>query len=268
MQRAEINDLSICCELGGDGYPLVLIMGLAADLNWWDPELLDALRKGFRVLAFDNRGAGRTSTPDQGEFTIAMFADDTASLMDAFGIERGNVLGLSMGGMIAQELALKYPDKVEKLVLCATHCGGKQHAPTSQEVIRILADQSGGIEGLFQRLLQLMWPSDYLEANPEFVQRFRERFMIAPITAVNAARQFMAILNHDTCDRLPEIKAPTLVATGTEDMLIPPENSRIIAERIPGAKLIEYQGAGHGFMWQLREAFEKDLLEFLGQPLG
>jgi pimeloyl-ACP methyl ester carboxylesterase len=267
MQQAEINDLSICCELGGEGYPLVLIIGFAADISWWDPELLDDLRKSYRVLAFDNRGAGRTSTPDEGVFTLEMFADDTASLMDAFGIERGNVLGLSMGGMIAQELALKYPHKVEKLVLCATHCGGGEHIPTSEEVIKIIADRSGGIDGIFQRILQLMWPSDYLEANPEFVRRFRERFMVAPITGENAMRQFMAILNFSTCDRLPEIKAPTLVAAGNKDILIPPENSRIIAERIPGAKLIEYEGAGHGFIWQRRSEFEKDLLEFLGQPV-
>lgn len=184
--------------------------------------------------------------------------------MDAFGIDRANILGFSMGGMIAQKLALKYPEKVTKLVLCSTHCGGEHRVSPSEEVLQMMVDRSGGLDGIFERTLQLTFPNDYLDANPDFIERFKERFMIAPCSEVNAVRQFIAILNFSTYDHLPEIKAPTLVATGTQDIMVPAENSRIIAGRIPGAKLIEYEGAGHGLMWQLRNAFYKDLLEFLG----
>jgi pimeloyl-ACP methyl ester carboxylesterase len=265
MEQVKVRDLSVCCEVVGDGYPIVLIMGLTANMNWWDPELVDALSKKYRVLMFDNRGAGRTVTPKEGEFTCELFADDTAALMEAKGIKRANILSMSMGGMIAQELALKYPEKVNRLVLGCTFCGGEHTVQASHEVVQILMDRSGGLDGLFDRALMLMFPKNFLDANPDFVKRFKERYMRAPISGANAMRQFMACVRISTYDRLPEIKAPTLIAAGTDDILIPPQNSRLLAQRIPGAKLITYKGAGHGFMTQARDAFLKDLLGFLAQ---
>ena len=263
MEQVKVRDLDICCEVVGDGYPLVLIMGITANMDWWDPELVDELSKKYCVLRFDNRGAGRTVTPREGEFSCEQFADDTVGLMKAKGIERANILSMSMGGMIAQELALKYPERVNKLVLSCTFCGGKHTVQASDEVRQILMDQSGGREGLFDRVLKLMFPKDYLDANPDYVKGFKERFLRAPMRASNAMRQLMACVSINTYDRLPKILAPTLVACGADDILIPPQNSRILAERIPGAKLIEYPGSGHGFMSQLRETFSKDLLTFL-----
>ena len=263
MEQVEVRDLSVCCELTGEGYPLVLIMGFSANMDWWDPELVDDLSKKFRVLAFDNRGAGRTVTPDEGEFTIELLADDTVALIDALAIEKAHIVGMSMGGMIAQELALKYPEKVDKLVLGCTNCGGEQSVPPSQEVLQTMMDRSGGVESICQRTIEVMLPKEYLKANPDQMEILKERFMRAPCTDANSLRQVTAILGHNTYDRLPEIKASTLVATGTADILIPPENSRILADRIPGAKLVEYEGAGHGFGYQCREASTRDLLEFL-----
>lgn len=263
MEKVMVGDLDVCCEVVGDGYPIVLIMGLTANMDWWDPELVDTLSKNYRVLMFDNRGAGRTVTPREGEFSSELFADDTAGLMKAKGIERANILSMSMGGMIAQELALKYPERVNKLALSCTFCGGKHMVQASNEVQKMLVDRSGGLEGIFERVLKLMFPRDYLDANPEFVERFKERFLRAPTSAYNAMRQFMACMRVSTYDRLSTITHPTLVACGTDDILIPPENSRLIAKRIPDAKLVEYQGSGHGFMTQARNAFLKDLLGFL-----
>ena len=263
MKQITVGDLKICCESVGYGYPIVLIMGLTANMDWWDPELVDALSQKYRVLMFDNRGAGCTITPDDGEFTCEMFADDTAALMDAKGIKRANILSQSMGGLIAQELALKYPEMVNNLVLGCTFCGGQHMIQASQEVMQILMDRSGGLDSLFDRVLKLMFTKDFLDANPDFVKQFKERYLRAPISNANALRQFMACAKSDTYERLPEIKTPTLVATGTDDPLIPPLNSRILAERIPGAKLIEYKGSSHGFMSQARDAFIKDLLDFL-----
>jgi pimeloyl-ACP methyl ester carboxylesterase len=183
--------------------------------------------------------------------------------MDAKGIKRANILGMSMGGLIAQGLAIKYPKRVNNLVLGCTFCGGKHMIQASDEVMKILMDRSGGLDGKFDRMLKLMFMKDFLEANPIFVKNIKERYLRAPISDLNSLRQFMACVKSDTYERLHEIKNPTLVVTGTDDVLIPPQNSRMLAERIPGAKLIEYKGSGHGFMSQARDAFIKDLLEFL-----
>ena len=131
------------------------------------------------------------------------------------------------------------------------------------EVMLILMDQSGGLDGRFDRMLKLMFTENFLKANPDFAERLKERYLRAPISDANSLRQFIACAISDTYERLSEIKNPTLVATGTDDPLIPPQNSRMLAQRIPGAKLIEYKGSSHGFMSQARDAFIKDLLDFL-----
>jgi pimeloyl-ACP methyl ester carboxylesterase len=264
MKYAQVGDLNMCYELRGDGPPLVLIMGLTANMDWWDPETLDALYERYRVLVFDNRGAGRTETPETGDFSCAQMADDTAGLMEALGIERAHVVGVSMGGMIAQELALSHPDKVDRLVLCVTFCGGKHTVYATQEVLQTMADTSGTADDMIRRILSIMFPAEWLEANKDHFDDFRERYLRAPCTPHNTVRQFMGTTKLDTYDRLPSIAAPTLVMCGAEDVLIPPVNSRTIAGRIPGAKLIEYPGSGHAFQSQLREEFVRDLTDFLG----
>lgn len=263
MEQVAVRDLKICCKSVGAGYPLVLIMGFTANMDWWDPEFIDALSRRFHVVIFDNRGSGRTVTPDDGMFTCEMFADDTIALMNAKGIERANILGMSMGGLIAQELAIKYPERVNNLILACTFCGGQHMIQASDEVMKIMMDRSGGIDGLFDRTLKLMFTKDFLNVNENYVNNFKERYFRAPISDANTVRQFIACAKADTFNRLPEIKNRTLIATGTDDPLIPPQNSRILAERIPGAKLIEYPGCSHGFISQLRDIFIKDLLDFI-----
>ena len=263
MEYIESPDLKICCEMVGNGDPIVLIMGLTASMNWWDRELVDALARQYSVLIFDNRGAGRTVTLSDREFTCELFADDTIALMDAKGIRRASILGMSMGGLIAQELAIKYPDRVNNLVLCCTFCGGKHMINASDEVLKMLMDRSGGLNGAFERLLNLMFTQNFLNASQDYVKNFKQRYLRAPINAFNAVRQFMACMKSDTYERLSEIKNPTLVATGTDDLLIPPQNSTILASRVPGAKLIEYEGCGHGFISQAHNDFLKDLFDFL-----
>lgn len=262
-QYIEAGDLKICYKLQGTGCPLVLIMGLTAGMDWWDPEFIDALSTKYRVLMFDTRGAGRTVTPPEGDFSIEMFSDDTALLMDKLGIEKAHVFGFSMGGIIAQALALRYPGKVSKLVLGGTFCGGKETVMPSPEATKMLLDASGGLEGLFSRCLELMFPWQFLADNPGYAEDFRRRFMAAPVTPHNARRQLVASMKLGTYSMLPEIKVPALVVTGRDDILIPPRNSHILAERIPGARLIEYSGAGHCFMSPAREQFTRDIMEFL-----
>ena len=134
MPKVKVNDIQIYYEVKGKGFPLVMIQGLSYSLDGWDPRLVEELSRKYKLVLFDNRGAGRTDVSDR-EYTMKLFADDTAGLMDALGISKAHVLGLSMGGMIAQELVLNYPEKVAKLVLCST---GSQWC-FSQEASRILS---------------------------------------------------------------------------------------------------------------------------------
>ncbi len=241
-----------------------MITGFTASMDWWDPEMVDYLSSKYRVLIFDNRGAGRTVTPETGDFSCEMFASDTASLMNELGIVKAHIFGFSMGGVIAQKLTLRYPGKTGKLILGGTFCGGKETVMPSPEVLKILMDSSGGIEGIFSRTQKLMFTEEFIKSNPGFIKDFRKRYMSAPISARNTRRQFIASMKTDTFEDLPGIKSPVLVVTGGKDILIPPRNSHILAGRIPGAKLIEYPDAGHSFMSSDSKKFIKDMVEFLG----
>ena len=263
MEKVTVGDLDICCQVMGEGSPLVMIQGLTSNMDWWPPQMLADLSSNYKILTLDNRGAGRTEAPP-GEFTVKQFADDTAGLMDACGFERAHVMGVSMGGMIAQELVLNYPEKVDKLALCATFCGGQESVLAPPEVLAKLADRSGTDEERVRRTLTLLYPEDWLKEHEGHFDEFFEAWSKVPTTDENALRQFMATATFSTYDRLPLIDRPTLVASGAEDILIPPENSRILADRIPGAKLMMYEGAGHGFINQCMEEFTSDLIEFLG----
>lgn len=260
--KVRVGDIEVNYRVMGEGSPLVMIMGLTANMETWEPWLLEALSRRYRVVVFDNRGAGLTDAPP-GDFSMKQFADDTAGLMESLGIERCYVLGESMGGMIAEEVALNHPDLVEKLVLCCTFCGGEQAVFPEQKVIEMLLDREGTPEEIVRRGIPIIFPDDWVASNPGPVEEFVKRGLVNPISTENALRQGQAIFGFSTYDRLPHISCPTLVACGTADVLVPPENSRILAERIPGARLVEYPGRGHGFTAQLCDEFLSDLISFL-----
>lgn len=263
MEFLPVRDLKVCCRSIGTGYPLVLIMGLTAHMDWWDKELIDALAERYQVLMFDNRGAGRTSTPEEGNFTCEMLADDTIALMDVKHIARANILGVSMGGLIAQQLAIRYSERVNKLILGCTFCGARHMIQPKEEVMQMLMDKSGGLKEVFHRTTELMFTEKFIRNRQDYIADFQERYLRAPISGKNALRQFLAIGQSDTYDRLPQVKNLTLVMTGTEDRLVPPQNSQILTSRIPHAKLVQYEDTGHGFYTEAREAFTKDVIDFL-----
>lgn len=262
-ESVTVGDLEMQYRVMGEGEPLVMIMGLTANMDTWEPALLERLAERYRVVVFDNRGAGRTGAPP-GPFSMRLFADDTAGLMEALGLERAFVLGDSMGGMIAQEVALNHPEKVEKLVLCCTFCGGEQAVFPGPEVLAVLTDRTGTPEDVIRRGLAIVFPDEWVESNPGQVEDFVRRALLHPISDENAERQGEAIFGFSTYDRLPQIGCPTLVACGTADVLVPPENSRTLADRIPGARLVEFPGGGHGFSAQFHDEFARVLTEFLG----
>jgi len=258
MPHVKVNDINMYYRVVGDGFPLVAIMGLAGNSDWWPRGFVEQLGRHYQVILFDNRGAGRTDAPES-EYSIPMMARDTAGLMAALGIKKAHVMGLSMGGMIAQEIALLFPEAVDQLVLGCTNCGPLHSIPPTAETLQTLAESITSPE----KTLDLVFPPRFVAENPEKVQEFVSRIAIAPMPPGPFQRQIGAVAAFDSFERLPEITAQTLVLTGDLDVLIPPENSQIIARHIPNAELITIPGAGHLFIDQYPEQVLEILLNFL-----
>lgn len=248
MPTTRVGDLNMHYEVLGDGPPLLMVMGLASSLMDWGSVVPARLAGNRKVILFDNRGAGRTDHP-AGPYTMPQLAADAVGLLDALDIERADVFGVSMGGMIAQHLVLDYPDRVDRLVLGCTQPGGRRVVPARPEVLALLTPVPGMDPVEARWLAQpILHTAGYIDTNRDaLMERIRETAPFrSPVHALDA--QLGAIgRTHDVFDRLGEIRAPTLVVTGTEDVLIPPVNSRILAERIPGATLREILGAAHLF---------------------
>ena len=234
----------------GGGEPLLLIMGMSGThLAWGDP-FLDELAADFSVIAYDHRGVGRSSRVEE-PFTLAELADDAAALLDGLEIESAHVLGVSMGGMIAQELALRRPEMVRTLVIGCSYAGGEGSALTPPETFRRLAD--AWPSGDRDRALRAAWDinvSERYAGRPGAFEAWREMASTLPVALPVIGLQLQAIAPHDTSERLERIAAPTLVVHGTEDQMLPPANAKVIASRIPGARLQWMEGIGHLFWWE------------------
>ena len=266
MPSAKVGDLRIHYEASGEGEPLLLIMGLGANLDWWDPRLVEALSRDFRTLRFDNRGTGRSGDSEE-EYTMRTLADDAAGLLDALAIPRANVLGASMGGMIAQELALAHPERVGRLVLYSTHCGGPHSVPPSPEALGIMARLAGAAStDEAARLTTLLcFTKESVEENPAAVESWRREAFKVPTSQATLLRQLQAIAGFDAYDRLPGLKVPTLVLHGARDILIPPENGSVLAKAIPGSRLVVLEHSAHGLAEDV-EAVIRSVREFLQSP--
>ncbi|HYB06547.1 MAG TPA: alpha/beta hydrolase [Nitrososphaerales archaeon] len=254
MPKLNVNDIQIYYEVHGEGIPLVMIMGLGANLDWWDPRMVQELSKRFMTVLFDNRGAGRTDVSDR-NYTIRLLADDTAALMNGLGISRAHVLGISMGGMIAQELALNYPQKVEKLVLCSTFCGGEKSVLPSGDVMGTLTADRGTMshEEVVKMVIPVILTEDFVKKNPELVELLMQRILKSPISVEPYRRQLSAVLEFNTHARLPQIKAPTLILCGRKDILVPPGNGPILAEAIPNSRLVYLERSAHALAEDMDE---------------
>ncbi len=253
--RVRVNGIEIYLEEHGDGFPVLLIMGLGANLDWWDPRLVQGLSETWRTVLFDNRDVGR-SDRSPGEYTIGSLAEDAAGLLTAQGISRAHVLGISMGGMIAQELALSHPEKVERLVLCSTYCGGTHAIRPSPSTLRTMMQIAGAgtPEEAARLTVSLCFTPEFAQANPEGIERWVKQVLRSPTPPESQVRQLQAIAAFDTFDRLPGIRSPTLVLHGKRDILIPPGNAPILAHAIPGASLHVLEHSAHGLAEDLDEA--------------
>jgi pimeloyl-ACP methyl ester carboxylesterase len=244
------GDISLDCERSGSGPPLLLIMGMSGTALHWGEPFLRALRPDFETITYDHRGVGASTRLD-GPLTIAQLGADAAALLDALELDSAHVLGISMGGMVAQELALQHPERVRTLTLGCTYCGGAGSSLTPPDVIRRLTEAMSS--GDRARALRVAWEinvSGAVAADEKSRARFlaiaERRAVAVPVIMA----QIQAVLGHDTRVRLGQLRAPTLVIHGTEDQMLPVGNAPLIASLIPGARLEILDGVGHMFCWE------------------
>ena len=261
MPTIQTNRLKMYYELHGAGEPLLMIRGLGSTSEGFKPQI-EGLAPHFRVISFDNRCVGRTEQPQE-PFTIADMADDTAALLDALNVESAHVFGVSLGGMVAQEFALRHPRKVRRLGLACTHAGPRTAARAPDWAIRIF-DESRDMprRDALKHSVPILFSTKTVDEHPELVEE-----ALAVMENNNQPKssyllQLGAVMKHDTIDRLSEITHPTLVMTGTDDTLVAPGNSRMIAKRIPGARLIEFEDTGHVFFTEKPDEVNRVLIDF------
>lgn len=246
MPFLKVGDLNMHYHVRGKGPPLVLIMGLSGDLTWWE-RLAGRLEDRFRLILFDNRGAGLTDKPEQ-KYSIPLFASDTTGLMDGLGVSRAHVFGVSMGGMIAQEVALRYPGRVERLALGCTHSGGQgMIMPSAEAIQKMTLTRGKSLEEIGRQIISILFSPSFQARDPQCIETMVRRYVSNPPERKAFTSQFWAVLGHNCFDRLQEIRKSTLLLTGDEDVLVPPDNSRVIESRIPGSRLLILPGAGHAF---------------------
>jgi len=249
-------------EEHGSGFPLLMINGLGSDHLEWLHQL-PAFEARFRVVVFDNRGTGMTDVPP-GPYTTGQMADDAASLLRALGIPRAHVLGVSMGGMIAQEVALRHPDLVDGLVLGCTGPGGELSVRPSPEAMAAFALAKGeDPEAELRRMLPFLYTDACIRERPEEIERFVRRRLDHPTPPEGYLAQLSAAVTHDASSRLEKVRARTLVITGDADRLVNWENSLWLAGRIPGVKLVVLPGAPHRLFAETAAAFNREVLRFL-----
>ncbi len=253
MPHADVAGHSLHYARRGVGEPLLLLMGMSGShLSWGEP-FLDALGPGLDLIAYDHRGIGRSAPPD-GPFSITDLAADAAGLLDALELDRAHVLGVSMGGMVAQELALADPERVRTLTLGCTFCGGPQARLTDPAVIQRLAMAiaSGDRERAPARRLGRERLRGLRRA-PGNYEAFHAMAAQLPAPVAVILAQMQAISGHDTSARLGAIRAPTLVIHGDRDQMLDVANGELIAGLIPGARLQVLPGVGHMFWWEQPE---------------
>jgi len=248
----------------GSGEPLVLIMGFGGDHTAWALQMA-AFSARYRVIAFDNRGVGRTDAPDHA-YTTGMMAGDALGLMDALDIEHAHVLGVSMGGMIAQELALRHPERVRSLHLACTFARPDAYVLALNAAWREIRIGLGREATLRTLDLWLFSPSTYAE-RPELIEALLQNALASPYpqSLVGFLRQGEAVAAHDALERLPAIRCPTLVSVADDDILVPPRFAREIAARVPGAELRMVATAGHGYFLERPDVFNDLSLDFLAR---
>src|SRR5215218_8436315 len=250
MTKVRVGEHELHYERGGEGEPLLMIQGMSGTHVAWGEPFLAPLRESFDVIAFDNRGIG-LSGPIQGPFTIVEMAEDTAGLLDELGLESAHVVGISMGGMIAQELALAEPQLMRSLTLGCTYCGGPGSQLMPEENLqKIVAGMSSGDRDKAIRAGYEVNLSPAFRIDESTWTAFHEMATSVPAAKATIELQAQAIFGHDTSGRLGEIELPTLIIHGTDDGVLPFPNGELIASLMPSARFEVLEDVGHMFWWE------------------
>jgi 3-oxoadipate enol-lactonase len=250
MPKIRVGEHELHYERGGSGEPLLLIQGMSGTHVSWGEPFLAPLRESFDVIAFDNRGIG-LSAPIEGAFTIVEMAEDAAGLLDELGIESAHVVGISMGGMIAQDLSLAHPERLRSLTLGCTYCGGPGSQLMPQENVEILA--AGMMSGDRDKAIRASYEvnlSPTFRADEGRYAAFYEMATSVPAAKRTIELQAQAIFGHDTSARLGEISTPTLIVHGTDDGVLPYPNGELIGSLMAAARLETLESVGHMFWWE------------------
>jgi len=266
MPQKKVGDIKIYYETQGNGEPLVMISGCGADSSAWFNQVPHLSLK-YHVITFDNRGTGRSDKPDI-PYTMEMMAADVAGLLDSIGIGAAHILGYSMGGVIAQEFALTYPERTLTLILsCASPAGAPDVILPEPQILALMFDPE-----TITRLTPLEWSGkllgcmcsqEFLDRHPHLVNEVVAMQSEHPTPLHCIMRQVEAMLTAHTYDRLPKIKAPTLVIGGTADRVNPCQNLRLLASRIPNSELVILENLGHGMFIEGADETNRVILTFL-----
>ena len=256
MPRARVGEIELSYERSGSGPPLLAIMGMSGTLLSWGEPFLGPLRESFEVIAYDHRGVGESSRMEapavqEDPMTIAQLARDAAGLLDALELDSAHVLGISMGGMVAQELALADPQRIRTLVLGCTYCGGEGSSlaapPVAQRLFEAIASRDR------ERVLRTTWEICISPRHRDDAELYDAHLSLAlqrPVAQAVIMAQMRAIAAHDTSARLAGLQPPTLIVHGTADDLVPVRNAHVIAGHVPDARLEILDDAGHLFFWE------------------
>lgn len=267
MPFADVGGARLWYEMTGDGEPVVLIGGIGAGLNGWTTQV-NYLSRSFRCLSFDNRGAGQSDKPDM-PYSTALFARDTLALMDAVGMVCAHVVGVSMGGAIAQEMALAAPGRVSSLALLASwaHLDARSRAAFTARAMAVKHLQG---QALIEASLPWMYGRTYFEREAHRIAQAGGHLrQLEPQEARSGyLRQNEACLSHDTRLRLGVLAIPTLVVTGDEDIFVPAGHSEQLAALIPGAELTVLRECGHGLRVEAPDQVNAVLEQFLRTTVG
>ena len=266
MPFKTVGDIKIYYEVHGEGEPLVMISGCGANLSAWADQI-PALSMKYHVITFDNRGMGRSDKPDI-PYTVQIMAADVAGLLDSIGIGAAHILGYSMGGLIAQEFALAYPERTLTLILSCASPGGAPEAILPEPQIMALMFDLETIKRLTPlewtgKLLGSMCSQEFLDSHPKLVDEAAARQSKYPTPPNFIMRQAEAILTAQTYNRLSEIKAPTLVLGGSADRVTSCDNLRLLASKIPNSELVILENLGHGMFIEGAEQTNRVILTFL-----
>ena len=253
MTLIDVGAVELDYERSGDGPPLLMIMGRSGTYAHWGEPLLEQLRGDFELILYDHRGVGASTRLD-GPVTIRRMAEDAAGLLRALELDSAHVLGISMGSMIAQELALAEPQLIDTLTLGCTYCGGPGSVPSTEQVIKSMGEAIAS--GIPERMIRASWEANVSPAFAAAVAawaRFLEISLRRRVSLEVIVAQTQACIEHDTSTRLHEIALPTQIIHGTADQILPVQNGRMVAELIPDASIELLEGVGHLFFWERPE---------------